>query len=322
MRHQGREDELLARLCSNNSPRSLSVAAVTGMYGGNSLGKALEDCFWDTAAARTPDQKTDRPEVTKGRISLSFTHAVGGQAVELVNALGLFDGQLTEEKWHFQIDTPDGWRRHQRLLKQALIAAEDDHASVIAILDIDHDERDGTLRCIEGSKEAETIPVAVLVRRVLGSYGKYGNPKKSPLIRDLCRKPSPFFEVEEWYDSHSSGKDRRTDFIRALTRPWIGQRFTGWGTFATPATAAPVSTLRDIQEVLAELGHYRGPVDGSFGPKSQTALRAWSQAAKIPFEDCFAEGLVLALPRQMLSVEAKAMGCVTGTMEWQAEQAA
>lgn len=37
-------------------------------------------------------------------------------------------------------------------------------------------------------------------------------------------------------------------------------------------------TVKGLQEALKSRGHYKGRIDGIFGPKSKTALRAWTQA--------------------------------------------
>src|SRR3990172_7748491 len=97
------EDEVLARACSNHSPKSLALAAVTGMYGVGSGGKTLGDCFFDLAAGRTTEQKK-HGSATKGRISLGITHAVGAQGVEMINRLGLQSavgvvGSLDRSQW-------------------------------------------------------------------------------------------------------------------------------------------------------------------------------------------------------------------------------
>jgi peptidoglycan hydrolase-like protein with peptidoglycan-binding domain len=37
-----------------------------------------------------------------------------------------------------------------------------------------------------------------------------------------------------------------------------------------------------VQEELAELGYYHGPVDGTIGPETQRAIRWFQSVAKIP----------------------------------------
>lgn len=313
MRYQGREDELLARLCSNHSPRSLSVAAVTGMYGGNGGGKSLDDCFFDLAAARTKDQKKAAPDVEKGRISLTWTHAVGSQAVEVAGVIGF--GRLKQSVWDLNVDTPTGWDRERTGLRMLLLEAERDADRCAKLLDIDHEERAAVDRIEKRSERVLNVPVAVLMRRALGSYG--GAEK---MLRELCKRPDPLEAVGDWYAGKSDGKTRRVSYINALTKPWGEVRFTEWGDLATPAEALAVSTLRDIQQVLTALGHYKGPIDGDFGAKSQAALKAWVKAEGLKWEECWSEGLVLGLPRQLLSIDAEERDIETGTVAWKAGQ--
>ena len=43
-----------------------------------------------------------------------------------------------------------------------------------------------------------------------------------------------------------------------------------------------LSVERAVQEELAELGYYHGPVDGTIGPETQRAIRWFQSVAKIP----------------------------------------
>src|SRR3954452_16501759 len=40
-----------------------------------------------------------------------------------------------------------------------------------------------------------------------------------------------------------------------------------------PATAMAAADRRQVQEALHRLGHYQGPIDGSFGPLTRAAIR-------------------------------------------------
>jgi peptidoglycan hydrolase-like protein with peptidoglycan-binding domain len=44
------------------------------------------------------------------------------------------------------------------------------------------------------------------------------------------------------------------------------------------------TAVRDLQEALRALGHDPGPVDGVFGTKTETAVRAFQQAREIPVD--------------------------------------
>lgn len=46
--------------------------------------------------------------------------------------------------------------------------------------------------------------------------------------------------------------------------------------------AAPVRTLRQAQQRLAELGYHPGPADGAAGPRTASALRAFQKDRGLP----------------------------------------
>lgn len=72
--------------------------------------------------------------------------------------------------------------------------------------------------------------------------------------------------------------------------------------FSAPALAATCDTrgmpaemytsyARDIQQQLTEHGFRAGPVDGKPGKQTQSAIRAYQKAAKLPVDGCVSKEL-------------------------------
>lgn len=51
----------------------------------------------------------------------------------------------------------------------------------------------------------------------------------------------------------------------------------GYGSYYGDGYDNASASLADVQSVLAELGYYRGPIDGAFGPETQQAILAFQR---------------------------------------------
>ncbi len=300
------EDEVLARACSSHNTRGLAIAAVTGMYGVGKYGKTLADCFWDRAANRTRGQKK-RGDDEKGRISLGLTHAVGSQAVTMINKLGLQAlfglDELDEDTWDYDIDTPAGWERYGEHLKNQFDRIATGQRRGAAAIQIGcYKALDDAWEMVQASPgpNASTLPVVVALSRILNSYGGYAYYDKRPLLFDMLVRERPVDALLTWYASKSDGKARRAQFIRKLVAPY-GACITQLG--EVDDESADVSTLRDAQKVLRDIGHYSGAIDGDFGPGSEKALKAWCKEDGHDFDDLYDSGqYLLPFARELLGL--------------------
>ena len=306
------EDETMARMCSNNTPRSMSVAVMTGLFAVGKYGKSLGDCFWDSAASRTSKQKKVNSRDARGRVSIGFTHAVGKQAVAMVNKLGLytvlgFTGPITRSWWDYELDTSRGWRKYGVDLCRAfraIAAGETAEAQEAAIIQAGcYEALDDAWRLIQlsGSPQAHTLECVTTLSRALNSFGKYAYEEKYPLLFDMLQDPDPTKSTGDWYAAKSDGKERRVEMIRLVVKPF-GTSITELGEFAVPGEYRAVSTLRDAQQKLKDLGHYTKGIDGDFGPGSEGALFDWCEAEGHDFDELYNAGQYLVPhARELLS---------------------
>jgi len=85
--------------------------------------------------------------------------------------------------------------------------------------------------------------------------------------------------------------------IRTLTAAALGlAAFTGPALAATCDTRGMpaemyTSYARDIQQQLTEHGFRAGPIDGKPGKQTQSAIRAYQKAAKLPVDGCVSKEL-------------------------------
>jgi hypothetical protein len=315
------EDVLLARVCSNHSVLSLAVAVTTGMYraGGFGHGKGLNDVFFDRAASRTKKQKD--PD-GNGRISIGILHDVGDSVAEMLNRMGvsenLFGEQISAEDWNRKYDTEEWWNKNKEGLKLVF-----NHCLVQGKwkVQLDMFKKDNVEVCLgmareSGNPGALTRRVIAVLARICNSYGAYLYWEKHSTLYDIMRRcgHDPFEDLLDWYGVKSNTKARRSRMMRAVLGPYT-EKISEISSVVNPFMRA-VSSLRDVQIVLKNLGFYEGKIDGDFGRKSDKALDEWSETVEYGWPDLnVGNNYVTPYCRELLSGTAVNSAIVTETME-------
>lgn len=113
-----------------------------------------------------------------------------------------------------------------------------------------------------------------LLFELLGSFkGFSARLRQMQSVEDACRLTHEMYErPQDVLDgSYRSGPDRLT---------WARRALAGAGGAVATRTVAPAlagtprDRIRAIQAALRDAGHYRGEIDGLFGPLSRAALNA------------------------------------------------
>jgi len=66
------------------------------------------------------------------------------------------------------------------------------------------------------------------------------------------------------------------------------------------AVSPNVETVREVQRLLTALGYQPGPIDGSYGPKTASAIREYQRDQRIQVDGQINQGLVSSLRLEML----------------------
>ena len=103
-----------------------------------------------------------------------------------------------------------------------------------------------------------------LIRGILGRY------PGAPILghRDLAATQCPAYDVARWWAEATEGPPADAPIRPPVqTHPFLRR--------GSPETGA----VRELQSALTRLGHYRGRIDGKFGPLTEAAVRAFQAAA-------------------------------------------
>ena len=105
----------------------------------------------------------------------------------------------------------------------------------------------------------KNIPIVALSALLIGSAG----------IAEAGPLEFLFGSRHESRNEHCDDYDRRDDYDHRDNRGWDGDRDCGYH--------RPMNTEARAQLRLRELGYYRGPIDGSFGCGSRSALASFQR---------------------------------------------